>query len=365
MKTLCLVGNWRSDVGFAWKMIEQFWIEIAWRHPGRVILIFPQVHTVSAELMASGIEIIEFNLDLDDPDAAMRFVKKYDIGHLYLTDRPYASPTYRKLRSAGVQTITIHDHQPGTQNVPRGLKRFLKQLRVRWQGADAYVACADHVRQRHLNVVGAPAGRCFIARNGITGNPNTRQQSTIRAELGIPENAILVVSTSRCTAYKRIHDIITAATQVPAYFVHCGKGPDTEYVSKLESFIRVAELEHRFILLGDRSDVARILPACDIAVHASAGEGLSLAILEFMAAGLPTIVRNEPSVCECIQHMHTGLLFRDTQELVRHLGYLLLDKEERLRMGANARETVLRDYRFADTLASVTSIMRKVITSAT
>lgn len=361
MKTLHLVGNWESDVGYAWKMIERFWIELARNHAGRTILTFPKVRGLSPELKTSGIEIIEFKFDFSRPKELVRFVREQDVGHLYLTDQLYSSSVYRKLRRAGVETITFHDHTPGGRTIPTGPKRFLKTLKTRFAGADAYIATTEYIRERHLNVVCAPPARCYVARNGVHPNLYTRAQSTIRQELGISPDTVLIVSSSRATAYKRIHEIVDAAMWLQdrdVCFIHCGRGNDTKYFEALQERARGL---NNFRLLGDRNDVLKILPACDIAVHAAEGEvGYSLAMLEFMAAGLPTVVRNDPSVCGCIKDEVTGLLFKNTDELLTKLDRLIRSREGRQRMGLAAQAVVLQKYRLTDTISSVVSIMKAV-----
>src|SRR6185437_1215122 len=316
MLNLLLVGNWESGVGYAWRMMEQFWVALARAYPDRkTVLCFPKVTTVNPDLVEAGIEIVEFNFDLARPLELARFIRQHQIGHLYLSDRAYSTWVYRLLRFAGVRTITVHDHTPGPRTVPKGLKRFAKGVSTRLMGADAYIATSNYVLDRLRNVALAPANRCFLAQNGVVPNTLTRQHETIRAELGISPHTLLVVSSSRATRYKRIDDIIEAAALLKAArpeanvrFIHCGNGPDFDFFSKL---VMDRGLQGYYRLLGARSDMASVLVGCDIAVHASQGEvGLSLAILEFMSAGLPAVIADDPSVCQCIRDGDSGLLFR-------------------------------------------------------
>jgi glycosyltransferase involved in cell wall biosynthesis len=358
-RTLHLVGNWPSDTGYAWHFIEELWIALARAHPGRTILTFPKLNGLSPALRAAGIEVIEFAFDLKKPEELARFAKHHNVGHLYLSDQAYASPVYRRLRRAGVETITMHDHTPGTMTVPTGMKALAKALKVRLQGCDAYLATTPHVVRRHIEVVRAPRSRCYLAPNGVDANPYTRAQSTIRQELGIgrPET-VLVVSCSRAAPIKRIEVIIEAAERLKhrdVLFIHLGKGSDIPHWETLQRLIRDKGLTN-FRLLGDRDDVPRVLPGCDIAVHAAQGEvGYSLATLEAMAAGLPCIVRDDPSVSGCIVPGETGLVFRSLDDLVTALAELMELPARRVRLGAQAREAVLTRYRRADTIAKTVS----------
>jgi len=360
--TLHLVGNWESDVGYAWKMIEQFWIALAKAYPGKTILTFPKVRGLNPEFKTAGIDVIEFAFDFRRPKELARFARAYDVRHLYLSDQPYSSPVYPWLRLAGVKTITVHDHTPGSRTIPTGFKALAKATAVRLMGADAYIATTPYVRKRHLEVVKAPAARCYVAPNGVSPNPYTRDQSTIREDLGVLPNTVLIVSSSRATAYKRIHEIVQAAARLQdrnVYFIHCGRGTDIAYFESLQRDTRALK---NFRLLGDRNDVLKILPACDIAVHAAEGEvGYSLAILEFMSSGLPTVVRNDQSVCGCIDDGVTGLLFSDVEDLVAKLDRLIGRSAERQCMGRAAQIVATRDYQLRDTVAAVVRTMQTVI----
>jgi len=109
--------------------------------------------------------------------------------------------------------------------------------------------------------------------------------------------------------------------------------------------------------------MARVLIGCDIAVHASRGEvGMCLAILEFMSAGLPAVMADEPSVCQCIRDGETGLLFRSgsAEDLSGRLLRLIDDPALRERIGAAARRTANAEYDLRDTLAAVVSAVKTV-----
>lgn len=369
-RNLLMVGNWQSDAGYAWRMIEQFWIALARTYPDRrVVLVFPQVRSVSPELIAAGIEVIEFTFDLTKPWTLVQFIRQHEIGHLYLTDKPFISWVYPLLRLFGMRSIIVHDHAPGMHSVPHGLKRIAKSVAVRLIGADAFIACSRFVLNRSRKCGSVPAKRSYLARNGVRPNTLRRSEQTIRQELGLTHETLLIVSSARADRYKRIDDIIDAAAMVraarpnvPLCFIHCGGGPDFEFFVQR---IRDRGLEGYFRLLGKRSDMDRVLIGCDIAVHASQGEvGLCLAILEFMSAGLPSVVADDPSVwCECIRDNETGLLFRSgsPEDLCTKLLRLIDDPSLRQRIGSAARRTVNSEYDLRDTVAAVVNAVRAVV----
>lgn len=361
---ILLVGNWRSDAGYSWKMIERFWIAIARAFPSRrTILCFPQVTTVNPDILSAGIEVKQFDFDLRRPAALARFCRHHDIGLAYLTDRPYSSSTYPVLRSVGVRKILVHDHSPGQRTEPSPLKRVAKTAKVRMFGADAYIACSEQVLERFTKVGCIHPGRCHLALNGIELSRFPHPRPTIRKELLLSPDTLLAVSCSRVHTYKRVSDIVDAAallTDLDVRFIHIGDGPGFE---ALQMKIEELGLQSRFTLLGQRDDVAEILSGCDIAIHASSGEvGLSLSILEFMASQLALVVTDEPTVSRIIDSGRTGLTFPhgDAQALAARLRELSSDSHMRLRLGKAAREYVENGYRVENTVASVLGVVEKV-----
>jgi glycosyltransferase involved in cell wall biosynthesis len=60
--------------------------------------------------------------------------------------------------------------------------------------------------------------------------------------------------------------------------------------------------------LGARTDIPQILAAADAAILPSMAEGLPNAVLEYLAAGKPTIATSVGGIPEIIQHEKNGLL---------------------------------------------------------
>jgi glycosyltransferase involved in cell wall biosynthesis len=366
MSNVLLVGNWPSDTGYAWWLMESFWLAIAkrYRREGRrILLCYPKVNGVNPQLLAAGIEVLEFNFDVEAPAARLAaFVRQHGVRYLYLTDKKYVTPTYASLRRAGVKGIVIHDHTPGDRTRPTGLKRVLKTIMARLPGvaADAYVAVSPLVVDRFRQVACLPAAKCHLATNGIDLDAfNAAQALDIRAELGLPADALVLVSCGRATRYKGIHRIIEAAALVVARhgrgriaFLHCGDGPDLE---EFQRMIREHRLEGSFFLLGRRNDVSGILKSANVAIHASEGEALSLAILEFMAARLPVVLPDSPTVAQTVEDQKSGVLYKpgDAGDLAEKLTRLIESPLLRASLGEEARRAVEERYTLRGTIKAL------------
>jgi glycosyltransferase involved in cell wall biosynthesis len=104
--------------------------------------------------------------------------------------------------------------------------------------------------------------------------------------------------------------------------------------------------------LGKRSDVPRLMAGCDAAMHPSRGEAMSLAVLEYMCAGLPPVVPSLPSVSVAVEHEVTGLIYQNlnVDAAVSALRRLADDDALRARLGATAHAKVLSSYTIEQTL---------------
>jgi glycosyltransferase involved in cell wall biosynthesis len=94
--------------------------------------------------------------------------------------------------------------------------------------------------------------------------------------------------------------------------------------------------------LGNRTDVRQLLPAFDIYVNSSISEGISLTILEAMAAGLPVVATNVGGTSEVIEDGCTGLLVpaRDAAAIGDALVALVAAPERRQTIGRAARAAI-------------------------
>ena len=146
-----------------------------------------------------------------------------------------------------------------------------------------------------------------------------------RRTLGIPEDAKVIGTAARLAVQKAPLDMVRAVAALrrpDLYFVWLGGG---ELRGKVERLIDAEGLTGRFLLPGDRSDVADLLPAFDVFALSSLWEGLPCSVVEAMMCGIPVVATTVNSVPEVVVSGKTGLVARpdDPASLTRALAYML------------------------------------------
>lgn len=114
-------------------------------------------------------------------------------------------------------------------------------------------------------------------------------KSLKRKELGLPETAFVVLSAGELNKNKNHETVIKAIAKLNSpniYYIICGNGILEDYLNK---FIRESGLDEHVKLLGYRRDMQDIYKVSDVFAFPSYREGLSVALMEAMAAGLPVV----------------------------------------------------------------------------
>jgi len=132
-------------------------------------------------------------------------------------------------------------------------------------------------------------------------------------------------------------------THANVQFCIAGSG---EMQGALERLASELDLEGRFQLAGPVGDVPAFLGSLDVAALCSRSEGMSNAILEYMAAGRPIVATAVGANAQLIEDGHTGLLVRpgDASELAGAIRRLLEAPGWAAQLGAAARQRCQDKY---------------------
>ncbi len=108
-----------------------------------------------------------------------------------------------------------------------------------------------------------------------------------RAELGIPEDARLLISVGEVNENKNHEAVIRAINGMDVYYIIAGVGDRHD---ALQAIIDGQGMTDRIKLLGFRTDVRELYAVSDMFVFPSFREGLSVSVMEAMASELPCVV---------------------------------------------------------------------------
>ena len=168
----------------------------------------------------------------------------------------------------------------------------------------------------------------------------------LRESLGLTRDLFVLGTVARFDPVKRLDTLIGAlrALERPRVsLLLVGGGPEG---GRLQRQVAAAHLNGRVIFAGWLEDSARVYPAIDLYVAASTKEGLPLALLEAMGAGLAVVATDVPGHRDVVRDGETGLLVPagDARALAAALEALMDDPERRVRMGRAGRARVLKEF---------------------
>ena len=137
----------------------------------------------------------------------------------------------------------------------------------------------------------------------------TKHPTNIRRELGLAEDAFLMLSVGELLPRKNQQVIIRALgilKDPSIHYILCGKGRQLEELQQLAEANGVAEQVH---FLGYRKDVLDIYGQTDLLAFPSRREGLGLAGLEGMYCGLPLVSSNASGPRDYMENGKTGFMY--------------------------------------------------------
>jgi glycosyltransferase involved in cell wall biosynthesis len=165
----------------------------------------------------------------------------------------------------------------------------------------------------------------------------------LRAELALPLRAFIVVYVGRLVPEKHVDSLLGIWDDVrmklpTAHLLIVGGGPDEQTLREMPV--------NGVQFTGPVNDAVRYMQASDLFVLPSSTEGLSNSLLEAMSTGLPVLATTVGGTNDVVQHQENGYLIPpdDVESLKAGLETLIDDDALRFRIGANARQRILRDF---------------------
>ncbi|KRB15561.1 glycosyltransferase family 4 protein [Achromobacter sp. Root170] len=211
-------------------------------------------------------------------------------------------------------------------------------------------AVSDHVR-KYLITRGVPPEKIATVYSPIV-LPAPVERSTLRGELGLADDDVVVGCVAVMRATKGHKDLIDAiaplmATRPKLHLVFVGAG--SPVFEQTQAYVAERGLQHRIHLMGTRRDVPNLLAGFDLFALATQQEASGTVFVEAQASGLPVIGTNVGGVSEMFRDGVTGFLVppKDPAALTAALARLIDDPALRRAMGEAGRKMVWEEGVFS------------------
>lgn len=239
---------------------------------------------------------------------------RFDVIH---THNPYAN-TYGVLagRMAGVRRILNTRHGMGNFPFDRRREALFKWV-SQWIDYVVFVCLKAQDSFQECKIVHPDKSR--VVYNGIDLSRyeklNQNDYEDVRRELGLSATDRIIGCVARLNPAKDLGTLLSALPTVLEEF------PDAHVVlvgggglfNDLTQLARRLNIEKNVHLLGERSDIPRLLTAMDLFVLPSVTEGMALTLIEAMAAGRPIIATNVGGNPEVVIDQFTGVIIEPGQ----------------------------------------------------
>ena len=244
----------------------------------------------------------------------------------------------RCARRAGVPTVL-------TRRVDNREPAWWARLKYRPYSVVAAISSA--VESELVDHVGLDPARVVRVSSAVDTEryrPESAARDRLAEAFGIP-SASSVVGVAAQLIPRKGHALLLdcmpeVITRHPDVQMLCfGRGPQERTLSR-----QIAErgLGDHVQLTGFRDDLAQLMPGLDLLVHPALQEGLGVAVLEAMSAGVPVVASNAGGIPDIIEHEQSGLLVAsgDPRALRGGVLRMLGDEALRVRLARAGRERV-------------------------
>ena len=286
----------------------------------------------------------------------------FEHGSLYC----FRWPQYLAARLAGVQKLYAIQHlkpapvvsKPSGNSLRDRLRRmfgwrsrYVFPWKVMALLARKTICVSEAIRNSLIHDYDYPAKKVLTIPNGVDISefvPSEIQRASIRKRLGVAPQEVMLVTTARLSQVKGVDVLLGAISVVICHGQTCkcvlvGDGP---LRAQLQEQVQRLNLTSYVTFEGFQPDVKPYLQAADIFVLTSWQEGMSLAVLEAMACGLPCVVTDVGGNAEVVANGSEGFVVGpgEVSKIAHAISYLVEHGEDRQRMATQAREKVRRFF---------------------
>lgn len=322
---------------------------------------------MAGELVQAGAQIAALpGKGLFDPTRFLRLIQllrreRFDILQSHLSYSNILAGISRRLVSVPV-ICTLHNAAWDPRHT-RAFRQWLEYWILRTQ-AQRVVAVGEAVAAAHQDRIPPQRLKMIANATSLPVRLSVEEREGIRKELTCGSGGPLLISVGRLSPQKGYSDLLQAFAQVSARYpearlVIAGDGSLREALSAQISQLGIQE---RACLLGNRQDVPSLLAASDLYVSGSHFEGLPVAALEAMSAGLP-VVATQVGDLPGVVVPGTGLLVPPQQpsQLAQAISSLLEDTNRRTEYSQAARRHAEANFSASNWFDKYMSLYQEVI----
>lgn len=223
-----------------------------------------------------------------------------------------------------------------------GIARY---CRNRLNRADAIIVpsekTADHIAHYQLRkpIFTVPSG---IDLSYFDTKPSESDLAKKKRELGIPDNAVILLHLGRIAREKNIERILKtmADLTIPTpHLIIVGDGPYTDTIRQLVHLYQLDGFVH-FTGMVPHNQVAFYYHLADLFVNASTSETQGLTFGEALASSLPVLCYEDSCIKDVILNDYNGYQCKSSEEFAQRLNDLIEHPEKRADFAKNARQYI-------------------------
>jgi glycosyltransferase involved in cell wall biosynthesis len=259
---------------------------------------------------------------------------------------PFVYGSIASLLRPGLKVLYT-EHGRLSDAPPSSKRRLVNPWLGRWPHATYAVS---HALRTSMIAEGFPADRVRVIHNGVDPVPliSPFRRRDARTILGVTDQAFVVGTVARLDPVKDLATLIEAVARARAELPETvlaiiGDGDERERLMAAAAQLGVSDAV-RFV--GHRDDARQLLSGLDVYVNSSVSEGISLTILEAMAAGVPVVATQVGGTPEIVTDGQSGILVppRNPSAIAGALQTLAARADQRLRLGLEGQQVVGRQF---------------------
>jgi len=269
----------------------------------------------------------------------------------------------RAARAAGVPAVVETLHLPWRIRSKHKRRSLFTSL----DAVDQVITVSEGLRSTYARI-GVHEATMVTVPNGVSPRGAGPGRAEARRRLGLGPDQLVVMTVGRLVVMKGQRHLLDCLPELRCRFpevvtVMVGSGNLRDSLADQAERLGLTDAVR---LVGHRDDARDLLDAADVFVLPSLTEGMPMAILEAMDAGLPVVATRIIGTTEVVEDGSTGRIVppADPAALGSALGELLGDEEQRARWGLAGRRLYRRRHTSARMAEQTLDVYDAVLAAA-